>query len=372
MIPFLKTDTPGLAQLEGFLRGRGYELKPVTSVKDFIESVIQEHSPFAILCLDHKHPKIVQISQLLEQGYNINIIGITEQSSHLGNQIIKSANLKHSAPIPVSGPGLERVLKAFVEGHENLQIKKGNKSLNRDLIAVTGKVDHDSLKARDELSRFLKSETMNVPGWLPVEKPKPTVTTQVVCLMVEAPQLHGYLVAAIGSKRTIDEPFFEQIRMRLLSFLKSAGDIQPKDFFSLSVREVAFEPWALRQAEVLKKTVHGDDEVAVAFFPRPLSEMAPETDSEPMIRINIAEIEPDEPMRFDVFLHLPANNRYILYVAEGKKMELPQKTRLLEHGITHLHTKRDSIQALKRFRAERFIQQQIEQFETLVKGENAT
>lgn len=189
-------------------------------------------------------------------------------------------------------------------------------------------------------------------------------SSNVACIVVDSPKFKGYLVAALGKNRKIDKEFIEGIRMRLFKFLKENGEtVSDEDSMSIKIKQVEFEDWALEQAEFLKKSVHNGDEVAMAFFPAQSTEQKfDESRSEKMVALSLEELKPDTPVEFDLYVFLPENNKYILYTPQGRTFYGAQKDRLVQKGVTHMHLRKDSVQDVKRYKAQNYLNSKIEEY----------
>jgi len=190
-----------------------------------------------------------------------------------------------------------------------------------------------------------------------------TNTTSVACIAIESTKFNGYLIAAMGNNQKIDENFFAAIKERLFAFLKSHGDIPNEDsdtFLDLQIREVEFEGWALDQAEFLKKTVHGSDEIAMAFFPSEETQLKLEKSvSESMFKVSLKELKGDARVEFDLYIYLPENQKFLLYVPEGNVFFSHKKDRLIEKGVSHMHLRKESAIGVKRYLAQNFLNEKI-------------
>jgi hypothetical protein len=184
------------------------------------------------------------------------------------------------------------------------------------------------------------------------------------CIIVESERFSGYLVAALGKNRKVDRSFIEQVKNRLFSFLKIHGEIvKEEDSMNVKIEEVAFEDWALEQAEFLRKSIHDGDEVAMAFFPtKDTATKLEQSVSEKMLMMEISELKEDTTVEFDLYIYMPQNNKYLLYTPQGKTLYSRQHKRLTDNGVTHMHLRKDSVHNLKKYRAQNYLNEKIEVF----------
>ncbi len=191
-------------------------------------------------------------------------------------------------------------------------------------------------------------------------------SSHFACIIVESARFSGYLVAAMGKNKKIDNHFVELIRIKLMKFLKDNGEtIDNESNLQLKVRQVDFEGWAIEYAQFLRKSVHKGNEVAMAFFPfataqTPVGESATAT----MVSIKTEDIQTDTPLEFNMYLYLPSNKKYILYTPEGGLFLSEQKKRLSQQGVLKMHIQKEDVQNLSKFKAQNHLNSLIKDFES--------
>jgi hypothetical protein len=227
--------------------------------------------------------------------------------------------------------------------------------------------------AKDPGSLILKGtrEAMEKACVITERKRKVEIATNVACILVESGRFSGYLVAAMAEHLTIDIHFIEKIRTRLFKFLSENGEnLQNNETMPIKIKQVPFAAWAVEHAEFLRKSVHEGNEVAMAFFPR--SDLKAEVTTSPdeeMAAVKIHEMRTDVPVEFNLYVHLPRNNRYVLYTPEGGVFLSEQKTRLVNQGITHLHVLRMELQNLDKYRAQNYLNDKIDEYQEQLEKE---
>lgn len=191
------------------------------------------------------------------------------------------------------------------------------------------------------------------------------MTTNMACIVIESSRFSGYLITAMGKNKVIDDAFMKKIQMRLYNFLKEHGEkVTNGESMQLTLKQVPFMPWALDQAEFLRRSSHMGDEVAMAFFPRAeIRARFGESVDEEMAAVHLHEFEGDTMVDFNVYIHLPKNNKYVLYTPRGGTFYDKQKERLSGQGISHLHVLKAEIQDLNKYRAENYLNDSIEDFQ---------
>lgn len=190
--------------------------------------------------------------------------------------------------------------------------------------------------------------------------------THLACIVISSSRFSGYLVTAMAKDRMVEKPFIETIRKRLIKFLRANGEhAEENESLSIKVREVPFEKWALSDADFLRKSVHNGEEVAMAFFPRvDIKASFKETEDSEMAAVSINELIPNSPVEFNIYIHLPRNNKYVLYTPCGGTFFANQRDRLKQQGISHLHILKLELSGLDKYRAQHFLNEKIHNFHT--------
>ena len=190
------------------------------------------------------------------------------------------------------------------------------------------------------------------------------VVSNMACLVIESTRFSGYLITAMGKNKVIDDAFLKKIQIRLTNFLKEHGEKMINgESMHINLKQVPFMPWAIEQAEFLRRSSHMGDEVAMAFFPRAeIRAKFGESADEEMAAVHLKEFEGDTTVDFNVYIYLPKNNRYVLYTPRGGTFYGRQKDRLSGQGISHLHVLKAEMQDLNKYRVENYLNDSIDDF----------
>jgi hypothetical protein len=196
------------------------------------------------------------------------------------------------------------------------------------------------------------------------------VVSNMACLVIESTRFSGYLITAMGKNKVIDDAFLNKIQLRLSNFLKEHGEkLTHGESMQLNLKQVPFMPWAVEQAEFLRKSSHMGDEVAMAFFPRAeIRANFGESADEEMAAVQLQEFAGDTTVDFNVYIYLPKNSKYVLYTPRGGVFYGRQKDRLSGQGISHLHVLKAEMKDLDKYRAENYLNDSIEDFANKDRG----
>lgn len=198
-------------------------------------------------------------------------------------------------------------------------------------------------------------------------------SSNVACIVIESTRFSGYLVAAMGKNRKIDEAFIQGIREKLFKFLSDNGEkvASNEETMNIKIKEVPFEDWAIEYAEFLRKSVHKGDEVAMAFFPHAdVQARFAESADEQMLAVSLDDLRADAAIEFNLYVYLPTNNKYVLYTPRGGKIYQKQIMKLQQQGISHVHMFKNDVQDFNKYRAQNYLNSKIEEYETQRRIEN--
>ncbi len=143
---------------------------------------------------------------------------------------------------------------------------------------------------------------------------------------------------AMGKNKKVDENLVRSIHEKIFHFLNESGErFSSTKNMLLTLKPAPFEGWAIEHAEFLRKAIHHDDEIAMAFFPQ--IDIKPQFDQsapDEMFAISLEELKVDIPVEFNLYLYLylPANQKYILYTPRGAVLYSKQMDKLTRQGVT--------------------------------------
>jgi hypothetical protein len=101
----------------------------------------------------------------------------------------------------------------------------------------------------------------------------------------------------------------------------------------------------------------------MAFFPSQDTTVRLEASaSERMLQLDMSELRGNVVLEFDLYIYLPQNQKYLLYTPEGRPLYEEQKKRLMDKGVAKMHLRKESAQGVKRYRAQNFLNDKIEEF----------
>ncbi|MGZ3825193.1 MAG: hypothetical protein ACXVCR_09580, partial [Bdellovibrio sp.] len=239
-----------------------------------------------------------------------------------------------------------------------LELEKNPRSIKKDTIVYRG--------TKEVLDRFCKT-SLDFDNSEPLEN-----SSNLSCIVLECSGGSGYLVAAMGKDRSIDETFMKQIKENLYYFIWENGEtVHDHDLLNLKIKSVPFEKWSLLQAEFVRKSIHGYYEIAMAFFPRKdVNLKLNPSKTNDLFSVQIEEIKTDVELDFNLYIYLRQNDKYLLYTPRGVALRAEQKERLIMQGMTHLHILNFEIKDFNKYRAQIYLNEKIKIFDQMENNDN--
>lgn len=169
----------------------------------------------------------------------------------------------------------------------------------------------------------------------------------------------GYLVLGMEPDPHRIEDFFLRaiegaLREQLLALSVPA---LVESGFWVHLPEVQLKPWLNRDAGFQIILPHDESEVAMAFFPfaSPLVKVEVHGENKDMLKVSLDEISTETPVNFKAYLHLQKNQRYFLYLRNGRQLGTEQKARLQNRKVQDIFMKTVDVDNLRAFRAGAFL-----------------
>lgn len=301
-------------------------------------------------------------------GYRPEQVGTDENGAPIFAQVGNAGGQVSALQAGKAGEQMSALQKSRAPGEMASDQDGGDVELRQNLHHLhhpSGRQKDESIMVRGTQTALDESVNHIVgKNGEPIQKVQDS--SNVACLIVESARFSGYLVAALGKNRKMDEKFVDIIKDRLSKFLKDNGEpIKDGNSLSLKIKKVDFEDWALEYADFLKKSVHDGEEIAMAFFPFSAANTTlEESAAVDMGAVKMEELQGDIGVDFNLYIYLPTNKKYVLYTPRGSKFYGNQKGRLSGMGVTHMHVKKTELQDVSRYRAQNYLNSKISEFES--------
>jgi len=168
----------------------------------------------------------------------------------------------------------------------------------------------------------------------------------------------GYLVVGMTAN---SQGFLKVCETSLQQSFNSMGVVaKVEPGFWIDIPEVQFDEWSMACASFTFKVENLGAEVGVAFFPsdRPLPKVQP-ISGEDMVSVAVADISTEEPVSFKAYIYLKENDKYYLYLRNGRQLQPEQKQRLEDKNISEFHMKAVDQENLRMFFAASHLKETI-------------
>jgi hypothetical protein len=390
----------GLEASQVYLLSRGWDVKTTDDLKEAMQALAEVKPEAVLICMDHPNKNINMLPKLILERVRCCVIATAQKSTLQNYTLIHATDCEYKLFPPSSGPAIERTVSKYAKKLSEMMGTLNTNELKRSGISpkifklnVNEKPDMNVM----DYSNFTTNKGVgyNIIPEEPSPKAPPAIlvrgaesiiadiiepaqekekarsvwtpiqsTTNMTCMQIECQSFQGYLVAALGKDCRLDDTFVAVIHKHLVKFLEEQGEkISSSDIFQMQIKPVAFLDWAEECGEFLKKSIHKGNEIAFAFFPFQGVRASYESSaSDEMISVPIDELYGDTKVGFDVYIFFPTNNKYVLYTPANSVFYTHQQQRLLERGIATVHLKRTDIKELNRYRAQRYFNAIIEEY----------
>jgi|GEM_PF-6590157 len=404
----LKARPDSLAAAESWLLSKGWTVHSTHLVKEAISRVIELQPDHVVICMDHANTHVHVLPKLLEQAFQIKAIGYMEATS--ATSLATTAGMDYVLYPPVSGSAVERMAakvvrddrrakaaqsKRFLLDNALIEIKSRSEQAQTTLLEmVASDVSHfeddaamavrdifASQSTQEPRTQILYSHTngiysdstnivrgthqaihdvaLAIPGSqvLPLNE-----CGEAICFFVNSTEHKGFVLCSIAQNSEPLHTFVELFKTRFSELMAESNlTCTMSEAVVVSIPKVPFDSWVRRQAAFSKKFVHLDQECGLAFFEmaEPQSQIVSSPTHPTMVTVSLLDIESDKPLLFDVYVHLPANDKFILYNRRGNKFPHLQKTRLLSRGVLDVHMRGKEIDQLHRHHLETYLNQKI-------------
>lgn len=403
----LKARPDSLTAAESWLKSKGWIVHSTDQVKEAISRVIELKPDHVVICMDHVNPHVRILPKLFEQAFQIKVIGYMETTT--ATSLATTAGMDYVLYPPVAGSAVERMAakvvrderrakalqtKRFVLDNGLVEIKSKAEQAQSTLLQMISSEpayeDDAATAVRDIFASQASGETRtqilyshtngaysdntsivrgthraiyDVALILPGASVIPLNECQeAICFFVDSRDHKGFVLCSMAENSSPLQTFVELFKTRFTEIMaESSETCTMSEAVVVCLPKVPFDGWVRRQAAFSKKFIHLDQECGLAYFEmaKPQVETVSVPNHQSMVSVSLLDIDSDKPLLFDVFVHLPANNKFILYNRRGNKLPALQKTRLLSRGVLDLHMRSKEIDLLHRYHLEAYLNEKI-------------
>jgi hypothetical protein len=187
---------------------------------------------------------------------------------------------------------------------------------------------------------------------------------------VKSEMFSGHVVAsqasldAAGTGKLAPTQFLSLVRLKLSEELAGLdASTTTSKVIPMKLDAIDWEAWFSSKA-IVKAVIKSDPsftlELGLISFSENEREANRQTfDQQKYQPVLLSEVPAGEPLDYDVFLHLPKNDKYLHYIRRGSELEASDKEKLLERGAFQVHLKFADQGALAGYLARRQLNQSI-------------
>lgn len=181
----------------------------------------------------------------------------------------------------------------------------------------------------------------------------------------ESTDLTGYIIVSIP--RGLQDQalsFLKGFQSSLESGAPKGLPLKSDNTFLITTESYNFKEWMAAEATQSFLAYHEGYEVGVALLQVGGSLPNPKVAEKNMATIALESISPDLPVNFKAYLHLKENNKYFLYLRNGRKLYKNQKEKLLKNKREDLYIKDVDVGNFKTYAAASAIQSSTKKYRT--------
>lgn len=339
---------PGrLDEFDRFLSRRGWIVRLHSDLKNFLADISTIKPLYALISADFQHPNLTATRRLLGQVFRTQIIDFAEEQTAQSWEGLKQATGVFQIYGPLSGPSFERALVHLTSKFQNRDVTSTEKdSRNR--------VRNGVVQILQKNFRFAEGIMDRPVGW----------SSKVLCVHLKATHFDGHFLIATGGDEELEGEGQAQLESAMKNMLTEIfGSLEVYDVHPLDIQRVEFKDWALETADFLESGLHDGLEIAVAFFTGSGKIFELEVlGSSDYCKLRLEEVHPGVSLDFDVYLHLPLNGRFLMYIPRGGNITVPQQMNLEGRGIKNLFVAKKDRRSVLRSRVRMHFAQSISNF----------
>lgn len=176
-------------------------------------------------------------------------------------------------------------------------------------------------------------------------------TEDIFAIPFNSGEVHGYLIIkSSGVTKPEREKFFALLTTALNEHILDKTQIKIDEGIDVNIPILNFKSWVNTMAAFKVSSEYEETKFCIAFIPtkKPLPELLP-IQNKNMLKIPTEEISSSFPVTFKGYLELKKNDRFFLYLKNGRRLLPEQKQRLINKNIKDLCVKQIDLSNLRRF-----------------------
>ncbi len=176
----------------------------------------------------------------------------------------------------------------------------------------------------------------------------------IYCMIVQSETWCGYLV--VYSDFEIDLSLSQNLFQQWLSgHFKNLLEFAEAEQFAINISVVDYKMLAEASADYSEIVVMNDKEIIVSFFTVDPQQLLVDLNDKDLIAVPLEIIPSGRTLLMSFYLHLPQNEKYLLYTPVNQKIEKEQHRRLTEKSVQTLYTPIEFEREYRILKAENFL-----------------
>lgn len=177
---------------------------------------------------------------------------------------------------------------------------------------------------------------------------------------IHTPRFRGYLIFVVPMFNEFERSVVSAIRANLEALLKDQNEyLLYFEELNIDLEQTDFLSWAQENAEFFVQTVDHKTEIICAYYPHnpSLPEVAQKHNK--MATVNIKDLKINTKTNFNLYIHLPKNNKFVCYMKPGEVITEKHKDKFEKHHMDNLHIKKEEVTTFKEYVVSNQIQEII-------------
>lgn len=420
-ILILCQDREAFEGVEVYMAHKGTYVQITQSTEKFLSHLKDFNPNYTIVSIDHEDPYVPDLIRKLNELNQPPVIPTTESQGIEKSAELDEFEIEHTFFPPISGKKLENILK-FLETKKEKEVKSINyereekvhtevtlnierlEELKQDYKEIKKELDKNSdveilkkainyelgeddstlsevpddsdeltdesqVKDPAEISYNIRATNVFSNALASISKSKVIDTPESLgsvkkftAYSIVSESLKGYMFSIMEDFESVSETIAQTIDGRLVQALTEEIDgVFEIHRIKMDIEAFDFKHW-IESTEGAMSSFAVDDNVVTWGFVTNHSnsvEFLPNDEDEEMVGVDLSEIQPEQRIKNDLYLHMPKNGRFILYTRKDGHLLDDQFTKLKSCDVEKLHLKKEDISSFKDYKVEKDIRNMV-------------
>ena len=247
-----------------------------------------------------------------------------------------------SAKVAHSSPSKEMSIKSETNSRIEFKTQEKPVAIEQKLSPSGGPEDKLKPHAQTLLERSvntaielaLKTEIKSFEAPIMID-----AVSNLTVSVIKSSKFKGYLIS--GQANDVSNPnFMKKVFSNLNEEMRNQNEALSTlcGVLELKLSPVPFKKWTQERADFVVQSQLGNKEIVFAFIPA--EDLPKNFIDEDLVPIPIETFEDDKVLYFDIYLHMPVNQKFVLYLKNGSTFRGISKSRLAENNVKVIYVKK--------------------------------